>query len=76
MEEDYEWPADNEDRQESLIRKHRNAAKLNSVRQSRYHRTADIELIQQLRENNAEYCRQYRNPQDPDVTLQRHQDNA
>ena len=36
IEDEFEWPALDEDRSDSLIRKHRNQAKLNAARQRKF----------------------------------------
>ena len=64
IEEEYEWPVQNENKNDALIRKHRNAAKLNAARLRQFRNPEDQELSHQRQQANAERLRQRRNPED------------
>ena len=73
IEEDFEWPSVNEERQDCIIRKHRNTAKLHAARQRKYRNPENEVLSQQRHQAHADHCRKYRNPEDEELSQQRHQ---
>ena len=76
IEEDFEWPSENEERPESLIRKHRNAAKLTAARLRQFRNPEDMELRQQRLQADAERKSKFRNPEDMELRQQRLQAEA
>ena len=76
IEDEFEWPALDEDRSDSLIRKHRNQAKLNAARCRQYRNPEDLQLSQERHKRDAELHRQFRNPEDSQLNQQRHKEDA
>ena len=67
IENQFEWPVLDEDRSESVIRKHRNQAKLSAERFRQYRNPEDPKLSQERHKVDAERRRQFRNPEDPQL---------
>ena len=53
IEEDYEWPVDDESKEDALMRKYRNTAKLHAARQRQFRNPDDEELGQQRHQAHA-----------------------
>ena len=71
IEEEFEWPAVREDRNDSLMRKFRNEGRLNAARQRQFQNPADEELSFARHQARAEHCRRQRNSQDEMLSQQR-----
>ena len=75
-ESEYEWPLENETKDDGMIRKHFNATKLHRARQRQYENPEDQQLCEQRQQAHAERQSQYQNPEDQQYREQRLQADA
>ena len=71
IESEYEWPEDNESKDDSYIRKLRNNAKLDAAKHKKFRSIEDEDLRSQRHQRHAEEQKRYRNPQDENIRDER-----
>lgn len=76
IEDQFEWPALNEDRFASLMRKHRNQAKLSSARQREFQNPNEEQLNQERHQMRAVYSRLNRNSVNENLAQEHQKTNA
>ena len=76
IENEFEWPTENESKDEAYVRKLQNANRLHAARQRRYQNPAHDQLSQQRHKKDAEKHKRYRNPDDEALRQQRHEVHA
>ena len=76
IEEEYEWPVVNESKDDAVMRKYRNTAKLAAARRRQFRNPADEELSQQRHQADAESRREFRTPEDEEPRRTRPEKNT
>ena len=76
IESQYEWPLQNETKDDAMIRKHFNAAKLHRARNRHYENPDDQQLREQRQQAHVERQSQFRTPPDEQLSQERHEADA